>query len=291
MTAQLNLISCGTTAHSQTLTAIVLKDKQMNPRISILLVGLMLSACMVDKKADTISKDTVDTAINKTPGVDDKEKGTDRVVEKIKVNSDMFTEIILTADNLVDEIEYASFDKMMIKNGEKIIFELYDQDAYDTMESKAIKVKNEVNSKNLLLQRVKDKYFISLFGAQYGCCPRTMTIVQVDKNGVSKIFKDAFELHEVIKSDNGEIKYLGIDSFSESIGAVDSLDIELFTYNPTLVYSLSDSFKFDSLGTKQYNEENYVFAGYDYQGELRVAFPRDGRERKKGTKKPYIYRD
>lgn len=262
----------------------------MNSRISILLVALILFACTADKKTDTISNDTVDTVTNKTSDVDEKEKGADRIVEKIKVNSDIFTEIILTADNLVDEIEYATFDKMMIKNGEKIIFELYDQDAYDTMDSRAIKVKNEINSKNLLLQKVKDKYFISLFGAQYGCCARTMTIVQVDKKGISKIFKDAFELHEVIKSENGDIKYLGIDSFSESVGVVDSLDIELFTYNPTLVYSLGDSFKFDSLGTKQYNEENYVFAGYNYEDEVRVAFPRDGRERKKGTTKPYIYR-
>jgi hypothetical protein len=129
-----------------------------------------------------------------------------------------------------------------------------------------------------------------VFGAQYGCCASELTIIQADKNGTTKIFKDSFEVHEVSNSDSGEIKYFGIDSFSESIGVVDSLDIELFTYNPTLVYSLNDSFMFDSLATKKYNEENYVFAGYDYGDKIKVAFPRDGQERKAGTRKPFIYR-
>jgi hypothetical protein len=49
-------------------------------------------------------------------------------------------------------------------------------------------------------------------------------------------------------------------------------------------------FKLDSLLTKKYNEDNYVFAGFDYDGELKVAFPKNGEERKSGTRKPYIYR-
>lgn len=263
----------------------------MNLRISILLVGLTAFACTTDKKPDIVSEDMVDTTTSEKLDREEKITGPDKVIEDIKVDNALFTEIILTTDDLVDEIEDATFNKIIIKNGDKIVFELHDEDAYDTMDSRAIKTKNEIKSKNLLLQRVKDKYFISLFGAQYGCCARTLTIIQIDKKGMNKIFKDAFELHEVITSDNGDIKYSGIDSFSESVGVVDSLDIELFTYNPTLVYNLSDKFKFDSLATKQYNEENYVFAGYNYQGELRVAFPRDGQERKKRTKKPYIYRD
>ena len=264
---------------------------KMNSKISILLVGLVLFGCTAEKKVETISEGTEDTISNKTSDMDEKKNGRERVVEEIKVNNDLFTEIILTADSLVDELEDATFNKMTIKNGDQVIFEMYDQDAYDTMDSRDIKVKNEVISKNLLLQKVRDKYFISLFGAQYGCCARALTIVQIDKKGVKKIFKDEFEIHQVITSDNGDVKYFGIDSFSESVGVVDSLDVELFTYNPTSVYRLGDDFKFDSLETKQYNEANYVFAGYNYQGELMVAFPRDRQERKKGKKKPYIYRN
>jgi hypothetical protein len=255
----------------------------MNLRISIILVGLI--ACTPDKSRDATNEEPRDTITDKKLNVDErKNHRPEKVIEDIRVDNNLFTEIILTSDN-------ATFNKIIIKKGDKIVFELYDQDSYDTIESGAIKIKNEIKSKNLLLQKIKDRYFISLFGAQYGCCVRELTIVQVDKNGATKIFKDDFEVHEVSYSDNGEIKYFGIESFSESVGVVDSLDIQLFTYNPTQVYSLSDSFKFDSLATKKYNEENYVFAGHNYQGELRVAFPKDWRERKKGTRKPYIYRD
>lgn len=237
----------------------------MNYRLTILLIGLTTLGCTVDKRANSNS---------------------DKIIEDIKADNDLFTEIILTADTL---IENGTFNKVQFKNADKVVFELYDENAYDTIESKAIEIKNEISSKNILLQKIKDTYYIALFGAEYGCCPRELTIIQADKSGIRKIFKDSFEVSKVSKADNGEIKYFGIESFSEALYPIDSLDILLFTYNPTLVYSLSNGFKFDSLTTKQYNEENYVFAGFNYEGDVKVAFPKDGQERKLGTRKPYIY--
>lgn len=235
-------------------------------RLTFLLIGLIILNCTVDKKASESS---------------------DKIIEAIKTDNDLFTEIILTADTT---IENGTFNKVTIKNGDNVVFEIYDEDAYDTIESKAIQIKNEVSSDKILLQKNKDKYYISLFGAQYGCCPRDLTIIQADKKGIRKIFKDSFEISKV-STDNDEIKYFGIESFSEPLYPVDSLDILLFTYNPTLVYTLNDSFSFDSLTTKKYNEENYVFAGLKYEGDVKVAFPKDGQERKAGTRKPYIYKE
>jgi hypothetical protein len=125
----------------------------MNLRISILLVGLVAISCSTDKKPDSISGNNLDTIVDKSLETAKKpNKGTDRIIEKIKVDSNLFTEIILTADSLVDEIEDATFNKIIIKKGEKVVFELYDENAYDSIESRAIKIKNEINSKNLLLQ-------------------------------------------------------------------------------------------------------------------------------------------
>lgn len=180
---------------------------------------------------------------------------------------------------------------MIFKYGDVIVFEIYDEDGYGTIESKAIEIKNEVASDKLLLQKFDDTYYISLFGAQYDCCPRYLTVLQADKYGVKKIFKDYFEVKKVKKTENEGIKYFGIDSYSEPLYPIDSLDVLLFSYNPTLVYNLKTGFKFDSLATQQYNEDNYVFAGFKYEGEIKVAFPKDGQERKSRTRKPYIYKD
>jgi hypothetical protein len=240
-------------------------DNLMKNRLTLLLTTLMAFGCTVDKKANSNS---------------------DTVIESITVDSDLFTDIILTADTL---IENGTFNKVQFKSRDKVVFELYDEDAYDTIETKAIEIKNETASRNILLQKVGDKYYVTIFGAEYGCCPRELTIIQADKNGISKIFKDSFEVSKISKTDNDDIKYFGIESFSEPLYPIDSLDILLFTYNPTLVYSLGEGFKFDSLTTKKYNEEHYVFAGFNYKGEIKVAFPKDGQDRKSGTRKPYIF--
>jgi len=255
------------TQYALTLGAILERHRQMIYRLTILLVGLTAIACTTDKKVVVTS---------------------DKVIETIKTDNELFSEIILTADTL---IENGSFNKVIFKNGDKTIFEIYDEDAYDTIESKAIEIANEVTSDKLLLQTFGDTYYISLFGAQYGCCPRDLTVLQADKDGVKKIFKDALEVERISKTTTGEIKYFGIDSYSEALYPIDSLDILLYSYNPTWVYNLTDGFKFDSLATRQYNEDNYVFAGYKYDGEIKVAFPKNGQDRKSGKRKPYIYNE
>ncbi len=234
-------------------------------RLTTLLVGLIALACTGDKKVVATS---------------------DKIIETIKTDNNIFNEIVLTADSL---IENGIFNKVILKKGDKTIFEIYDEDAYDTIESKAIQINNEVTSDKVLLQKFNDRYYISLFGAQYGCCPRDLTVLQADKDGVKKIFKDGLEVERISKTSIGEIKYFGIDSYSEPLYPIDSLDILLFSYNPTWVYNLTEGFKFDSLATRQYNEENYVFAGFNYHGEIKVAFPKDGQDRKSRKWKPYIY--
>jgi hypothetical protein len=238
---------------------------QVVNRIIFPLTTVMILSCTVDKKPETNSP---------------------KVIQSIKTDNELFTEIILTADTL---IENGTFNKVQIKKDEKVISELYDEDAYDTIESKAIEIRNGIQSRYVLLQKIDSAYYISLFGAQYGCCPRDLTILQVDRSGIKKIFKDAFEVKKISKSQAGEIKYFGIESYSEALHPIDSLDILLFTYNPTLVYNLKNGFKFDSLATQKYNEENYVFAGFNYKGEIKVAFPKDGQARKSKAGKPYLY--
>lgn len=111
-------------------------------RLTILLIGLATLGCTIDKKAVLNS---------------------DRVIERIKTDNNLFSEVILTADT---SLENGTFNKVIFKYGDKTVFEIYDEDAYDTIESKAVDIKNEIKSDNFLLQKINDTYYISLFGAQ-----------------------------------------------------------------------------------------------------------------------------
>ena len=211
----------------------------------------------------------------------------ENTIETLTINNDFVDQIDLLTDS---SVEVGVFNKAVFRKDNQIVFEIYDEDSYDTIDSVLKGFTNEIESKHILIQKLEGKYFIGLWGAQYGCCPRRLTLIQADADGVRTVFKDEFEVNQIQMNEKGELKYFGITSFSESLYAVDSLDILLFTYNPTLVYDLKSGFKLDSALTRKYNEEHYVFAGFSYDGDLSVAFPKDEDERKRGTRKPYIFK-
>ena len=62
-----------------------------------------------------------------------------------------------------------------------------------------------------------------------------------------------FELVKVKKENSGEIMVYGQSSFSQGLADIDSLDIYLSSYSPTLIYNLTHDFKLDSVYTKKYN--------------------------------------
>jgi len=210
------------------------------------------------------------------------------IIETINFQTDYFNEINLYSDSTV---ENGIFNKVEFRKDGKTIFEIYDQDAYDTIESSVVKeIRNEVESKYILIQTLGNKSFISLWGAEYGCCPRKLTVIQADNDGLKTIFDSEFEVSLIQKDEKGALKYFGIESYSEPLYSIDSLDILLFTYNPTLVYDLNSGFKLDSALTMRYNEMNYVFAGFEYNGDLKVAYPKNEEESKRGIIKPYIFK-
>lgn len=205
------------------------------------------------------------------------------VVQRIATNTDLFDEMVLTADS---GLENGTFNGFALRNQNRTIFQIFDVDAYDTIEAKAIKIKNEIDSDLALLQKINDTYYISLFGFQYGCCPRSLTIIKVDKDGVAKIFKDEFDVYRISVDTTGNTEYYGSSSFSEGLDDNDSLIFS--TYNPTQIYNLTKGFVFDSSATKEYNEENYVFAGYTPDSNIIIASPNHIHDGK--TRKPYIFR-
>jgi len=107
---------------------------------------------------------------------------------------------------------------------------------------------------------------------------------------LKEIAKLEFDLIKIKKQSNGEILVYGQSSFSQGLADIDSLDIYLSSYSPTLIYNLTHDFKLDSVYTKKYNEENYVFAGFKYSEKVIVAKQRYNKKRKVDTIHPYIFK-
>lgn len=57
---------------------------------------------------------------------------------------------------------------------------------------------------------------------------------------------------------------------------IDSLNAHLGYYSPFYVYTIGEGFDLNKTLTKQYNERNYVFAGYEADEKIKVIYPRNG---------------
>lgn len=152
-------------------------------------------------------------------------------------------------------------------------------------------MKNLVQSELILIQQLKGNYFINLFGVEYGCCPRTLTIIKVDKDGFSKIFESEFDLIKIYSFPNGDIGYLGSESFSQGLATIDSLSTTLGSYSPSLIYRLSNNIRLDSTLSREWNKENYVFRGYVYDEDIIVAHPSHFGKYPKKEFKPYVFKE
>jgi len=53
-------------------------------------------------------------------------------------------------------------------------------------------------------------------------------------------------------------------------------DAMIGSYAPFFVYPVENNCKLNKPLMKQYNEEHYVFAGYDYNEKLRIRYPKNG---------------
>ena len=85
-----------------------------------------------------------------------------------------------------------------------------------------------------------------------------ITLADLDKDGRTEfIFRNMFEYYQ----------------------QDDSLNADIGTYSPYLVYTIENDFKLNEPLSKKYNEDNFVFAGYKYSEEIKILFPRDKKEK------------
>ena len=118
-----------------------------------------------------------------------------------------------------------------------------------------------------------------------------MTVLKADKSGIKTIFDQNFGVSKIEKNQKSDLLYYGQASWSQGINQIDSLGITISigTYSPKLVYNLNKDFAMDSILTRNYNEAEYVFAGYE-ASDILVAH-RWYKKNSKGDKiRPYIFK-
>lgn len=144
---------------------------------------------------------------------------------------------------------------------------------------------NAVQSKRVFVYKEKNSTLLLLFGYPFGT-GREFTILRVEGNKIQTIFDE--DLDEIIKisdKDNeGHAVLIGRQEY-EIYTPVDSLDADIGTYSPFLIYKLGRTVQINEALSKKYNENNYVWAGLKYNEKIKVLYPRkDGKPRLFTTK-------
>lgn len=159
------------------------------------------------------------------------------------------------------------------------------KDVWDSIDIDFLKNnQNAVKSTRVFVYKEFNRVLILLFGFSYGSGREEFTIIQIKENKTKIIFDEKLEHAIKLKDfDNDKsVELLGRNS-GEIYQKLDSLNADIGTYNPFLIYKLSDTCKTDIILSKKYNENNYVWAGLEYNEEIKVLYPRD-------KSKPIIYK-
>ena len=119
-----------------------------------------------------------------------------------------------------------------------------------------------------------------LFGELDGAGERgEFSIINIENNNIKIVFDDdgkidievPTKLISLNNDDRLDFIYCGLHEFDEQ-----TKDAMIGSYAPFFVYPVDDTCKLDKSLTKRYNEEYYVFVGYNYNERLRIRYPKNG---------------
>lgn len=154
--------------------------------------------------------------------------------------------------------------------------------------------KNALPTNLIFLAETKKQSVILLFGAISPAGYRVnFNILNIEKNKINMVLdqtqrhlfiEDAMSLSDTDTDGRLEFIYRQIFEFSK-----DTLEGKLGTYSPYFVYKVDDSCLTDKPLTRQYNEKNYVFAGYYYDEHIDIYYPDDKSKPRLLRKYPMVY--
>ena len=143
--------------------------------------------------------------------------------------------------------------------------------------------KNIVDSKRIFLFKSNGHSIILLFGVLDGAGYRQdFSIINIDNNTIKMVYdkgdKDLdietpITITDLDKDGRADFVFTNLIEYSEII---DSLKAKVGSYSPFFVYTIDKVCVLNKPLTKQYNEKNYVFAGYEYNEQIKILYPDNG---------------
>lgn len=205
---------------------------------------------------------------------------------KVDLNNDGFEDLIILQNPPIYENDPGAFSRLTIHLTNIGAKHFDTQDVFDKIpDTFRPSISSSINSEFIGVYPFQDGTLVFAFGFQYGSGMAESMAIKISENSIVPVFEDAYNSFiSLSELEFGQTPKLVLRKTEEYWGWIDSLNIALSTYSPFHVFILRESFELDSLLTKKYNMENYVFQGFEtYNPNITVAVPRDG-------SKPYIYR-
>ena len=207
---------------------------------------------------------------------------TERKIQTIIVdlNSDRRSDTISIYSSLKDS---SSFNKIVIAIAKVGRQSFQARNEWTTVDSTFLSHnENLAQSNKVFLYKAKTHAIILLFGVLDGAGYREdFSIISIKNNRSLLVFDKTASDQDIempitltdIDHDN-RTEFI-FRNFGELYKEVDSLNADIGTYNPYFVYTIDSGLVLNKPLTRKYNEDNYVFAGYQYSEKIKVLYPRD----------------
>ncbi|MBI9059667.1 MAG: hypothetical protein JEZ01_18025 [Labilibaculum sp.] len=203
---------------------------------------------------------------------------------KYDLSKDQIIDLItfdLNNDSISDTIYFLNqpkndpgrFTKLFVSVTNKDTLSLTNIEAWDTVNFNSA---NHTNSNLIYINKNANSTHLILCGFQYSCCPKKLTIIGITKNKINPIYHKDFDVSDIVDiNKDGNIEIIGRNSFVSFYDFDKKSNSEIGTYVPIEVYSLFPNKLLISYElTKKYNQDNYVFAGFEYSETIKVGYPK-----------------
>ncbi|MHA3789875.1 hypothetical protein ACX0HA_16830 [Flavobacterium hauense] len=172
-----------------------------------------------------------------------------------------------------------TFRKINISLGSKGRNTFTAEDVWDKIDNAfAEKNSNTVRSNLAFVYKEPQQSFILLFGFAYGSGRSEISLIRIKDNKIEMLLDNTLEEPVRFTDLNNDGAAELVCRHPPEIYTTDEkTQTQTGSYSPFLVYILSRDMYLDPKLTEQYNKSNYVWAGYKYDENIKVRYPKKGK--------------
>lgn len=137
---------------------------------------------------------------------------------------------------------------------------------------------NAIKSDLVFVHKEAKQTFVLLFGFAYGSGREEIAILSIKENKIEQLIDNQLEEPiRFIDLDNDGKAELVCQNPPEIYQTDSKAKTGIGTYSPFLVYKCDNVLYLDKKLTEEYNRQHYVWAGYKYNENIKVSYPKIGR--------------